>query len=348
MKYFLILSLFLCSGAFAVTYEDSEDKGTKGWKLYNDTSTSTIKNIYDEARGSRVISLKGKDTQNGYMFALERDSVAWSKTEGKRIKWSMSSTEHFVIFISLQTRNGHRTLIYTSGSQDGKGYYSLGEQATNGKWHTFNRDLDKDFKKYEPSNEIIAVDTFFVRGNIRIDDIKILDSHKKVTIKKVTTKPKESQLSTVAVAPQVIEPKIEVIVKKNTATTIDNVPPVITLHGHETVILNLGEPYHEKGATAIDDQDGELPVEMSDTVDINRVGIYTLFYIAKDKANNTSITTRIVNVGSRPKKNSRKPSMVKHATNLESERLPYQDLDVPPEIDFPPEEEALIEGINFD
>ena len=337
MKYFLILSLFLCSGAFAITYEDSENKNTKGWKLYNDTTTSTIKNIYDEGRGSRVILLKGKDNQNGYMFALERDSVAWSKTEGKRIKWSMSTTEHFVIFISLQTSNGHRTLIYTSGSQDGKGYYSLGEQAINGKWHTFNRNLDKDFKRYEPSNEIIAVDTFFVRGNLIIDDIKILDSIRKVV------QPKKVAISEVKTVPQKIQP----IPKETLSTVEDNVPPVITLHGHETIILNLGEPYHEKGATAIDNYDGELPVEMSDTVDINRAGMYTLFYIAKDKANNTSITTRIVNVGNTPKP-KKKPTVVKRTTNLESVRLPYQDLDVPPEIDFPPEEEALIEGINFD
>ena len=77
----------------------------------------------------------------------------------------------------------------------------------------------------------------------------------------------------------------------------DVTPPVIKLNGYPTVYIQLGQEYIEKGATAKDNIDGEVDVEVSGTVDGNRVGTYTLFYMAKDRVGNTSITTRVVNVG---------------------------------------------------
>jgi len=77
---------------------------------------------------------------------------------------------------------------------------------------------------------------------------------------------------------------------------MDKVPPVITLNGSsvETVLLNTN--YTELGATAIDNKDGEVKVNMTGVVDISKEGNYTRTYEASDRFNNTAIVTRTVNV----------------------------------------------------
>jgi hypothetical protein len=219
------------------------------------------------------------------MLALERDSKTWCKGNGKSLHWSMKTKDDFVIFISIQTIKGHRSLIYTTSEKNGAGYYGLGKEATDGKWHKFSRDLDLDLKRYEPSNRIIAVDTFFIRGNVKIDDIAIVDIKEKKKKKFVSKKPKDCNIYV---------PKVENGITMNIN---DDTPPVITLKGKSPVYLKLGEKYIEAGATARDNVDGVVDVEMSGSVDSSRVGTTTLFYMAKDRVGNTAITTRIVNVG---------------------------------------------------
>jgi len=285
MKKIINIILYLTISINATVYETAEDKTTKGWSVYNNISNATIKNIYDKEKKSRVISLSSKDTRTGYMLALERDSKTWCKSDGKSLKWSMKTKDDFVIFISLQTIKGHRSLIYTASTKNGVGYYGLGKWATDGKWHKFSRDLDLDLKRYEPSNRIIAVDTFFIRGNVKIDDIEIVDIKEKKKKKFVSKKPKNCNIYV---------PKVNNGITMNIN---DDTPPVITLKGKSPVYLKLGEKYKEAGATATDNVDGIVDVEMSGSVDSGRVGTTTLFYMAKDRIGNTSITTRIVNVG---------------------------------------------------
>ncbi len=76
----------------------------------------------------------------------------------------------------------------------------------------------------------------------------------------------------------------------------DTIPPVITLNGDNLIILVQGDTYTEEGATASDDKDGNVPVVITGTVDTATAGTYTLTYTATDSANNTSSTTRTVNV----------------------------------------------------
>jgi len=285
MKKVLNIIIFVTIGLNAIVYETAEDKTTKGWSVYNNISNATIKNIYDKEKKSRVISLSSDDSRTGYMLALERDSKTWCKGDGKSLHWSMKTKEDFVILISLQTIKGHRSLIYTASDKNGIGYYGLGKEATDGKWHKFSRDLDLDLKRYEPSNRIIAVDTFFIRGNVKIDDIAIVDIKEKKKKRFVSKKPKDCNIYV---------PKVDngIIMNIN-----DDTPPVITLKGKSPVYLKLGEKYIEAGATAKDNIDGVVDVEMSGSVDSSRVGTTTLFYMAKDRVGNTAITTRIVNVG---------------------------------------------------
>ena len=266
MKKFILCLIFtMC--VHSTIYENSEDNKTNGWSLYkSEASFGTIKNIYDKDIDSRVILLDNKKQDSGYLFELETNSTEWQKKGLKTIEWSIKSSEDFNIFVSLQTIKGHRSLIYTSSTENGWGYYGLGSSSTDGRWHRYSREIDKELKSIEPNNKIIAIDRLFIRGRLMIDDIEIKSDSKSIV--------KESNL------------EIE-----------DTHPPTIKLHGGAIESIELGGDYLEKGATAIDDRDGWLKVEISNDIDCNRVGTYSIFYMAKDRAGNSTIMTRTVNVG---------------------------------------------------
>jgi hypothetical protein len=283
-SFIIIIFLLLSSSAYATLYEDAEDNQTKRWILYDGISNSVIKNIYDLDKESRVISFNSQDNHNGYMLEMERNSTAWCNTKGKIIKWEMSTERDFVILISVQTESGHRYIIYTSSDRNGRGYYGLGADSVDGEWHQFSRDLNLDLKRYEPSNQIVAVDSFFVRGSIKIDNIEIVD------VDKIGFTPKKVKDCRVKIE------KVETS-KPNKLNIYDDKPPVITLVGASIIYIELGGEYIEEGATAIDNVDGAINVEISESIDTHRVGVYTLFYFAKDEVGNSSITTRIINVG---------------------------------------------------
>ena len=76
----------------------------------------------------------------------------------------------------------------------------------------------------------------------------------------------------------------------------DTMPPVITLNGDANVTLQQGDIYVELGATAVDDVDGNLSVDINGTVDTNTTGIYVLTYTAKDSAGNEASESRVVSV----------------------------------------------------
>ena len=84
-------------------------------------------------------------------------------------------------------------------------------------------------------------------------------------------------------------------------TTGDYLPPVITLKGPNPVNLQVGYAYTEYGATAIDNVDGDLTVEIIiDNLSVNtsEVGTYTVSYTVSDAAGNKAEEYRTVNVTS--------------------------------------------------
>ena len=78
----------------------------------------------------------------------------------------------------------------------------------------------------------------------------------------------------------------------------DTEKPAIKLNGEEDVRLVVGEKYEEMGATAIDYCDGDLTdkIEISGSVDTDKVGSYKLEYKVKDSNNNESTATRNITV----------------------------------------------------
>ena len=79
----------------------------------------------------------------------------------------------------------------------------------------------------------------------------------------------------------------------------DTSAPIITLNGGSTINLLLGEPYYvERGATAFDEIDGKVEVNVSGVVYTSRPqdSPFTITYTATDAAGNTSTATRTVNI----------------------------------------------------
>lgn len=75
----------------------------------------------------------------------------------------------------------------------------------------------------------------------------------------------------------------------------DFIAPVIALTGSASMTIQLGTPYEEPGATATDNVDGPVDVEIEGSV-ADALGIYTVTYTATDSAANTRSVTRTVTV----------------------------------------------------
>lgn len=79
----------------------------------------------------------------------------------------------------------------------------------------------------------------------------------------------------------------------------DTIPPVITLLGPTVVNITQGDTYTDQGATASDNEDGDITSKIvtNNTVDPLTAGTYTITYNVSDNAGNTATQiTRTVNV----------------------------------------------------
>lgn len=85
-----------------------------------------------------------------------------------------------------------------------------------------------------------------------------------------------------------------------TVNVVDTTPPVITLIGDNPLTIALGNPYTEKGATAIDNYDGNLDANIlidSNSVNTGVAGTYTVKYDVNDSSKNMAIeAVRTINV----------------------------------------------------
>ena len=86
---------------------------------------------------------------------------------------------------------------------------------------------------------------------------------------------------------------------KSKPKKIDTAPPVITLNGQSNVTIEGGSEYIDLGATAIDEEDGDLSgsIQLVGEVKANKPGSYELKYNVKDSSGNEAQTvTRTVAV----------------------------------------------------
>jgi hypothetical protein len=77
----------------------------------------------------------------------------------------------------------------------------------------------------------------------------------------------------------------------------DNILPILTMNGKDTVNIYLNAVYTDAGATATDDKDGDITksIFVKNEVNIDKVGTYKVMYTVSDRAGNVAPTkTRIV------------------------------------------------------
>lgn len=163
------------------TYEDAEDGGTRRWRVYDKRPAgATIANVYDGAKSSNVIELKGESRKNGFWLNSNGARTgAWNNTTQKTISWDSQFSEFFIVYVTVNTPLGQRYLVYRPVNRDlgvrgPRGNYvhhGLGVGAKNGQWQTFSQDLEADLQQYEPGNSILSVNGFLVRGSGKLDNI---------------------------------------------------------------------------------------------------------------------------------------------------------------------------------
>ena len=79
----------------------------------------------------------------------------------------------------METTAGRRYLVYEPVDYDNLGsgtyvHYGLGSDVTDGRWHTFTRDLEADLADAQRGARILEVNGFLIRGSGKVDDIKLL------------------------------------------------------------------------------------------------------------------------------------------------------------------------------
>ena len=271
---FLIFFLFIAFLLQAVIYEDAEDKKTSRWKLVTVDAVSSVNNVKDMRKKSRVIEFQGDGTKHTYALKTFKSKSKKVKRNEYWLSWQMNFSEDFVIIVVVETNVGKYYLVYTPGTFKGHMQYGLGADATNGEWQTFRRNLQDDIAYFDNRVKIISLNSFVVKGNGRIDNImtkKIMLAQKKKFIQKYKQK-KVFKITT-------------------------NSSPIITVKGKKLLQLSLGESYVEEGVSAFDKEDGDINVVSMENIDSNEVGRYMVLYMATDSDGNMALDKRYVHVG---------------------------------------------------
>jgi hypothetical protein len=78
----------------------------------------------------------------------------------------------------------------------------------------------------------------------------------------------------------------------------DTEPPVITILGDNPISVCIDFEYTDAGASAHDNEDGDVTskIEISSNVNISAIGTYHVTYTVKDEAGNQALEQREVNV----------------------------------------------------
>ena len=91
----------------------------------------------------------------------------------------------------------------------------------------------------------------------------------------------------------------EVTVVASANEDVDKTKPRITLNGESNITILQGSTYFDAGATATDNRDGNITanIKVSNPVDVNSLGVYTITYNVQDSAGNSAETvSRMVTV----------------------------------------------------
>ncbi len=271
--YSLLLFLLFNTPLNAKIYEDAEDTNVIRWNILSTSKEGTIRIVYDRVKKSNVITFEGESQQSIYILPLDDNNTLYPSPQKILLQWEMQYPKDYRILIRINTIKGIRTLIYTSKSREKMFQYELGEDSISSKWKKYTRNIQKDLQQYEPDNQLLSLTSFVISGNGKIDNIQLVEEEP-IQSKKPKAKKKI--------------PKI-------------NIPiPTIKLQGENPLILKKGEAYIEMGATAYDVNGSKLDITISNDIDINSDGEYTVMYLTTNSIGNSAIDKRIVRVGKVP------------------------------------------------
>jgi hypothetical protein len=97
--------------------------------------------------------------------------------DARVVQWSGKFSGDFIIFVSLLLDDDSiKYLSYAPKHYKNMNelFVKLSQWSSDGKWHTYKRDLRLDLQRYFPDRKIEAVLDFQVRGEGCLDDIKLL------------------------------------------------------------------------------------------------------------------------------------------------------------------------------
>jgi hypothetical protein len=162
----------------ARVYEDAQDGTTSGWDIYDgEPYEASIENVDDADLNSKVIELTGNGSIHG--FRLRKDDLTnWANTGQFVLHFMLKYSEHYYIYVDVETSAGHRYLKYTPSDYNDLGsgeyvHHGLGWHTRNGQWHTIERDLAADLAAAQPGTELVEVNAILIRGSGRLDNISL-------------------------------------------------------------------------------------------------------------------------------------------------------------------------------
>ena len=149
--------------------------------------------------------------------------------------------------------------------------------------------------KIAPTIEINEPVIVCPNGKVNKLDIKVTDNYDENLTDKIETKLVDKKLYI-----SVTDSNKNISKKEVNATVEDKTSPVITINGSSTKNIMIGSTYTDEGATAIDNCDSDIKVDITSNVNTSAAGSYKVTYTAKDSSGNISTVDRIVNVKTVP------------------------------------------------
>ena len=155
-------------------YEDAEHGTTQGWHQY---ANGEILNVVDANNaGNRVIKITGDIEQDVFRLGTPSGSDWDNKSEFfAQFSIAPDGNNSGAVYFQVMTTVGIKYLLYSAGvstksSNSDLIHVGLGELTEN-KWYTIVRSLETDLKTAFPTAQLLEVDSLFVYGSLRLDNV---------------------------------------------------------------------------------------------------------------------------------------------------------------------------------
>ena len=315
--YILTIATLFMTTAFA-------KNSSKDWSILHNGLGSIVE-VYDHEKQSNVIEFSSHSNRDTYIIGARKGKKAWREKKSRTIKWSFKYSQNYVAMVTLTTVKGYRSLVYTANDKNFKSYIGLGSHTIAGEWVTITRNLEEDLRRQDPTNKIIAVNGFVIRGEGRISDVHMLKVIKRSLVRSLYNTIQEAllYLRNKKFLQNSLTPKEN---KKVPVLRANKDVPTITLINGDKIYLDLGKEFIDPGVIAEDSNGVPLDVEVIGDVNVSQVDSYALHYLAIDKNGNASSVTRNVIITSKdikkvkPKKVVKKESKNKDNSDKKTEK----------------------------